>query len=46
MRLVEACGDLEKSMDGWLSQLEACCWLAHVKEALSTACLAAWGMER
>ncbi|XP_058992388.1 myotubularin-related protein 9-like isoform X2 [Mustela lutreola] len=46
VRLVEACGDLEKSMDGWLSQLEACRWLAHVKEALSTACLAAWGMER
>uniref|UniRef100_A0A8C7BZ53 Myotubularin phosphatase domain-containing protein n=1 Tax=Neovison vison TaxID=452646 RepID=A0A8C7BZ53_NEOVI len=46
VRLVEACGDLEKSMDGWLSQLEACRWLAHVKEALSTACLAAWGVER
>ncbi|XP_047580804.1 myotubularin-related protein 9-like isoform X3 [Lutra lutra] len=46
VRLVEACGDLEQSMDGWLSQLEACHWLAHVKEALSTACLAARGVER
>lgn len=46
VRLVEACGDLEQSMDGCLSQLEACHWLAHVKEALSTACLAAQGVER
>ncbi|XP_045855756.1 myotubularin-related protein 9-like isoform X2 [Meles meles] len=44
--LVEACRDLEQSMDGWLSRQEACRWLAHVKEALSTACLAARGMER
>ncbi|XP_073759100.1 myotubularin-related protein 9-like isoform X1 [Callorhinus ursinus] len=46
VRLVEACGDLEQSMDRWLSQLEACHWLAHVKEALSTACLAAQGVGR
>uniref|UniRef100_A0A250Y2X1 Myotubularin-related protein 9 n=1 Tax=Castor canadensis TaxID=51338 RepID=A0A250Y2X1_CASCN len=46
MRLVEACGDTEQSMDRWLSRLEGCRWLAHVKEALSTACLAAQGMER
>lgn len=46
MRLVEACGDLEQSTDCWLSQLEACHWLAHVKEALSTACLAAQGVGR
>lgn len=46
VRLVEACGDLEQSMDRWLSRLEGCHWLAHVKEALSTACLAAQGMER
>ncbi|XP_034875105.1 myotubularin-related protein 9-like isoform X3 [Mirounga leonina] len=46
VRLVEACGDLEQSMDRWLSQLEACHWLAHVKEALSTACLAAQGVRR
>ncbi|KAF7467228.1 Hypothetical predicted protein [Marmota monax] len=46
VRLVEACGDPEQSMDRWLSRLEGCRWLAHVKEALSTACLAAQGMER
>ncbi|XP_017205750.2 myotubularin-related protein 9-like isoform X3 [Oryctolagus cuniculus] len=46
VRLVEACGDLEQSMDRWLSRLEGCRWLEHVKEALSTACLAAQGMER
>ena len=46
MRLVEACGDLQQSTDSWLRRLEGCCWLAHVKEALSTACLAAQGMER
>ncbi|KAM9688074.1 LOW QUALITY PROTEIN: myotubularin-related protein 9-like [Trichechus inunguis] len=46
MCLVEACGDLEQSTDCWLSQLEGCHWLAHMKEAQSTACLAAQGMER
>ncbi|XP_057559766.1 myotubularin-related protein 9-like [Hippopotamus amphibius kiboko] len=46
VRLVEACGDLEQSMDRWLSRLEGCHWLSHVKEALSTACLAAQGIER
>ncbi|XP_069335806.1 myotubularin-related protein 9-like [Eulemur rufifrons] len=46
VRLVEACGDAEQSMDRWLSRLEGCRWLAHVKEALSTACLAAQAMER
>nr|XP_060477220.1 myotubularin-related protein 9-like [Panthera onca] len=46
VRLVEACGDPQQSTDSWLRRLEGCCWLAHVKEALSTACLAAQGMER
>uniref|UniRef100_A0A8C9ADW6 Myotubularin phosphatase domain-containing protein n=1 Tax=Prolemur simus TaxID=1328070 RepID=A0A8C9ADW6_PROSS len=46
VRLVEACGDPEQSMDRWLSRLEGCRWLAHVKEALSTACLVAQAMER
>ncbi|KAM9109853.1 myotubularin-related protein 9-like isoform 1-T1 [Megaptera novaeangliae] len=45
VHLVEACGDLEQSMDRWLSRLDGCRWLSHVKEALSTACLAAQGME-
>lgn len=46
MRLVEACGYLEQSTDCWRSRLEACHWLGHVKEALSTACLAAQAVER
>ncbi|VFV40872.1 myotubularin-related protein 9-like [Lynx pardinus] len=46
VRLVEACGDLQQSTDSWLRRPEGCCWLAHVKEALSAACLAAQGMER
>ncbi|XP_073648953.1 myotubularin-related protein 9-like isoform X5 [Tursiops truncatus] len=45
VRLMEACGDPEQSMDRWLSRLDGCRWLSHVKEALSTACLAAQGME-
>ncbi|XP_039089123.1 LOW QUALITY PROTEIN: myotubularin-related protein 9-like [Hyaena hyaena] len=44
--LVEACRDVEQSMDCWLGRPEGCRWLAHVKEALSTACLAAQGMEK
>uniref|UniRef100_A0A8C9C663 Myotubularin phosphatase domain-containing protein n=1 Tax=Phocoena sinus TaxID=42100 RepID=A0A8C9C663_PHOSS len=44
VRLMEACGDPEQSMDRWLSRLDGCRWLSHVKEALSTACLAAQGM--
>nr|XP_025134289.1 myotubularin-related protein 9 isoform X2 [Bubalus bubalis] len=46
VRLVEACGDLEQSMDRWLNRLESCRWLSHVKETLSTACLAAQSMEQ
>uniref|UniRef100_A0A452TSF4 Myotubularin-related protein 9-like n=1 Tax=Ursus maritimus TaxID=29073 RepID=A0A452TSF4_URSMA len=46
VRLVEACGYLAQSTDCWRSRLEACHWLGHVKEALSTACLAAQAVER
>ncbi|KAJ6654324.1 hypothetical protein lerEdw1_007246 [Lerista edwardsae] len=46
VRLVEACSDPSPAMDRWLSKLEASKWLTHVKEALSTACLAAQCMER
>ncbi|KAJ7304414.1 hypothetical protein JRQ81_011971 [Phrynocephalus forsythii] len=45
-KLVEACNDPSLTMDRWLSKLEASRWLSHVKEALSTACLAAQCMER
>ncbi|XP_062996824.1 myotubularin-related protein 9-like isoform X2 [Elgaria multicarinata webbii] len=46
IKLVESCNDPPHSMDRWLSKLEASKWLSHVKEALSTACLAAQCMER
>nr|XP_020839178.1 myotubularin-related protein 9-like isoform X2 [Phascolarctos cinereus] len=46
VRLVEACTDPSLSMDRWLSRLDGCRWLTHVKEALTTACLAAQGMDR
>lgn len=37
IKLVEACNDASLSMDRWLSRLESCRWLSHVKAALSTA---------
>ncbi|XP_063167731.1 myotubularin-related protein 9-like isoform X2 [Candoia aspera] len=46
IKLVEACNDPSPHMDRWLSRLEASKWLSHVKEALSTACLAAQCLER
>uniref|UniRef100_A0A3B4AYU5 Myotubularin-related protein 9 n=1 Tax=Periophthalmus magnuspinnatus TaxID=409849 RepID=A0A3B4AYU5_9GOBI len=41
IKLVEACNDQTHSMDRWLSKLEASNWQTHVKEILTTACLAA-----
>ncbi|XP_054856072.1 myotubularin-related protein 9-like isoform X3 [Eublepharis macularius] len=46
IKLVEACLDPSLSMDRWLAKLEASKWLSHVKEVLSTACLAAQCLER
>ncbi|XP_074073798.1 myotubularin-related protein 9-like isoform X2 [Macrotis lagotis] len=46
VRLVEACTDPSLSMDRWLSRLDGCRWLTHVKEALTTASLVAQGMDR
>lgn len=40
-KLVEACNDTTSSMDKWLSRLEACNWLSHVKDVLNCACLVA-----
>ncbi|KAL7987196.1 hypothetical protein Chor_006115 [Crotalus horridus] len=41
IKLVEACNDQSHNMDRWLSKLEASNWLTHIKEILTTACLAA-----
>uniref|UniRef100_A0A8D0HGH2 Myotubularin phosphatase domain-containing protein n=1 Tax=Sphenodon punctatus TaxID=8508 RepID=A0A8D0HGH2_SPHPU len=46
IKLVEACNDPSLNMDRWLSKLEGSKWLSHIKEALSTACLAAQCLER
>uniref|UniRef100_A0A8D2B439 Myotubularin related protein 9 n=1 Tax=Sciurus vulgaris TaxID=55149 RepID=A0A8D2B439_SCIVU len=46
IKLVEACNDQTHNMDRWLSKLEASNWLTHVKEILTTACLAAQCIDR
>uniref|UniRef100_A0A6I8N306 Myotubularin-related protein 9 n=1 Tax=Ornithorhynchus anatinus TaxID=9258 RepID=A0A6I8N306_ORNAN len=46
IKLVEACNDQSHNMDRWLSKLEASNWLTHVKEILTTACLAAQCLDR
>ncbi|KAK3542137.1 hypothetical protein QTP86_016465 [Hemibagrus guttatus] len=46
IKLVEACNDHSNSMDRWLSKLEASNWQSHVKEILTTACLAAQCIDR
>lgn len=46
IKLVEACNDQTHSMDRWLSKLEASSWQTHVKEILTTACLAAQCIDR
>ncbi|NXR71220.1 MTMR9 protein, partial [Pycnonotus jocosus] len=46
IKLVEACNDQSHNMDRWLSKLEASNWLTHIKELLTTACLAAQCIDR
>ncbi|XP_010881417.2 myotubularin-related protein 9 [Esox lucius] len=46
IKLVEACNDQSHNMDRWLSKLEASNWQTHVKEILTTACLAAQCIDR
>ncbi|KAM4796311.1 myotubularin-related protein 9-like [Rhinophrynus dorsalis] len=46
VRLVGACYESSLGMSRWLSKLQASHWLSHVKEALSTAGLAAECIER
>uniref|UniRef100_A0A8C9VL95 Myotubularin-related protein 9 n=1 Tax=Scleropages formosus TaxID=113540 RepID=A0A8C9VL95_SCLFO len=46
IKLVEACNDQSQSMDRWLSKLEASNWQTHVKEIVTTACLAAQCIDR
>ncbi|XP_030075483.1 myotubularin-related protein 9 isoform X2 [Microcaecilia unicolor] len=46
IKLMEACNEQSQNMDRWLGKLEASKWLSHVKDSLSTACLAAQCLER
>ncbi|KAG8445843.1 hypothetical protein GDO86_010581 [Hymenochirus boettgeri] len=46
IKLVEACNDQSHNMDRWLSKLEASNWLTHIKEILTTSCLAAQCIDR
>ncbi|KAJ8008686.1 hypothetical protein DPEC_G00080990 [Dallia pectoralis] len=46
IKLVEACNDQSHNMDRWLSKLEASNWQTHVKEIITTACLAAQCIDR
>lgn len=46
IKLVESCNDQTQNMDRWLSKLEASNWLTHIKEILTTACLAAQCLDR
>ncbi|XP_060610633.1 myotubularin-related protein 9 [Anolis sagrei] len=46
IKLVEACNDQSHNMDRWLSKLESSNWLTHIKEILTTACLAAQCIDR
>ncbi|XP_074600044.1 myotubularin-related protein 9-like isoform X2 [Brevipalpus obovatus] len=40
-KLIEACNDTSSSADKFLSKLESCSWLSHVKDVLMCACLVA-----
>jgi len=40
-KLIEACSDTACSMDKWLSRIESCGWLSHIKDVLTCACLVA-----
>jgi len=41
-----ACYDVNTSSDKWLSRLDACGWLSHIKDALTCACVAAQCVDK
>lgn len=45
-KLIEACNDQSLSMDKWLTKLESCGWLSHVKDVLGNACLVAQFLDK
>lgn len=40
-KLIELCNETSSSMDKFLSRLESCGWLSHIKDVLMCACLVA-----
>ncbi|XP_077990034.1 myotubularin-related protein 9-like [Glandiceps talaboti] len=46
VKLIDACTDTNSSMDKWISRLDSCNWLSHIKDVLTTACLAAQCIDR
>ena len=38
--------DGNSSMDRWLSRVESCCWLGHIKDSLTCACVAAQCIDK
>ncbi|GLG92761.1 Uncharacterized protein GBIM_00361 [Gryllus bimaculatus] len=45
-KLMDACNDTSASMDRWLSRLEACNWMSHIKDTLNCACLVAQCLDQ
>ena len=41
-----ACYDVNTSSDKWLSRLDSCGWLSHIKDALTCACVAAQCVDK
>ncbi|RWS17140.1 myotubularin-related protein 9-like protein, partial [Dinothrombium tinctorium] len=45
-KLIEVCNDTSCPMDKWLSRLESCGWLSHIKDVLLCACLVAQCVDK
>ncbi|RWS22695.1 myotubularin-related protein 9-like protein [Leptotrombidium deliense] len=45
-KLIEVCNDTLCPMDKWLSRLESCGWLSHIKDVLMCACLVAQCVDK
>jgi len=41
-----ACYDVNTPSDKWLSRLDACGWLSHVKDAMTCACVTAQCIDK
>jgi myotubularin-related protein 9 len=41
-----ACYDVNTTSEKWLSKLDSCGWMSHIKDALTAACVAAQCVDR